>query len=86
MRAWGNPADLSDVEYAAYLWAGPHPSKAEVERQVEREHGDATAKRRADEVADWRRRHPEATCSDHVAGMLADLEAACAPGATARRG
>ena len=41
---------------------------------------------RAALVADWRRRHPAATCSDHVAGMLADLEAACAPGATARRG
>ena len=37
---------------------------------------DETAKRlTAQLIADWRERHPEATCSDQVAQALAEMEA-----------
>lgn len=58
-------------------WSGP--TKAEVAAQVRAEtKAEADARRKA-EIQAWRQRNPEATCSDAVAGMLADLEATCRP-------
>jgi hypothetical protein len=67
-----NPDDLSDADFLD--WWQVAPTQAEVEAQVRLDSANAEAGRRAAQLADWRRRHPEAVCPDRIALALAHLE------------
>jgi len=54
------------------LWLGP--TQAEVEAQMAKEGRPVMDQERAAALADWRRRNPQATCREHIALVLLDME------------
>ena len=68
-----DPFDLPEDEFRAW-WAAT-PSQAEMQATIRRQHREAESQREAAELADWRARHPAATCRDGTALRLMRLEA-----------
>jgi hypothetical protein len=55
-------------------WFRLSPTQAEVEAQAALDGQIAVKAEQADKLAAWRAAHPDATCSDAIAGLLVDLE------------
>jgi hypothetical protein len=64
---------MNDEEKAEVRWVWGR-TKAEMRAVHAARTARAQAGRRAKEIAAWRRRNPEATCSDWVAAQLVELE------------
>lgn len=71
---WGDPADLSDADYARYLEAGPHATKAQMRDYFMRLGEHNATSQRAEAIRRHRLKWPNATASDKVIGWIIDIE------------
>ena len=71
-RGGVNPDLLTDEQFRA--WCNIAPTRAQVEAQQRDDQREKDIARKAEFIAAWRARHPEATCRDATAFLLAVME------------
>lgn len=71
---------MTDEEYRVHFLSAA--TEAQVAATLHGQQRETDAARRAETIAAWRARWPESTCSDRVAGVLADMESQFGPKST----